>query len=83
MKVGSENVNKYRLVRDNRQGMTCHTAAATYVNLGLGLEHERANDVTFSTTLILIKNIFSPSRVAVVLNHALVHMDRGHWLHAP
>ena len=81
VKFGSDNIKKSRLTRDNRQAIICHIAATTSINFVLGTECKRSNDSTYSSTLRLIKNIFSPSRVSAMLNHAKVHMDRRHWAH--
>ena len=59
MKVGSENIKKSCLARDNCQGMACYAVAETSINFFLDTEHERANDTTFSATLTLIEIFFS------------------------
>ena len=81
MKTGSNKIKKSRLARDNSQGIELHIAETTSINFVLGTEFERANDATYSSTLIFIRNIFSPSGATAMLNHAQVHMDRGHCAH--
>ena len=46
MKAGPDNIKKSRLARDNRKGITCHTAETTSINFALCVEYERANDTT-------------------------------------
>ena len=58
MKVGSDNVKKYRLIGKSRQDVTCYAAASNSINFVLDAEHERQNDEACSATLILIKKNF-------------------------
>ena len=55
MKVGSDNIKKYRLERDDRQGIACHTVVETSIKFVLGIEFKRANDATCSESLRSIK----------------------------
>ena len=80
MKVGFDNVKKSRLARVNHQGMMWHSSATPSINFSLGSEYERTNDATCSYAFRLIKNIFSPSGVAAILNHYQAHVDRENWV---
>ena len=67
-------------MRDNRQGLACHKAAATSNNFVIATKCERSNDSSCNVALRLINSIFSPSRANVNLNHAQFKTDRGHWV---